>query len=80
MIRREKKPRLIVTFHTTASAFQLEQAAREQGFSGRMIPVPRELSAGCGLAWRDEPDREQALRELAAREKIEYEAMCVLVL
>ena len=48
---RKKEPTLIITFHTTADAIALEKACRETGRPGRMIPVPRELSAGCGLAW-----------------------------
>ena len=75
---RKKQPRLIVTFPTTAAAFQMEQAAREQGFSGRLIPAPRELTAGCGLAWRDEPEQEAALRALLAAKVIAHEAICVL--
>ncbi len=77
---RKKQPRLIVTFPTTAAAFQMEQAAREQGFSGRLIPAPRELTAGCGLAWRDEPEQEAALRALLAAKAITHEAICVLVI
>ena len=45
---REKELRLVVTFHTTADAMAMEKACREQG---RRIPVPRSVSAGCGLAW-----------------------------
>ena len=70
---RKKQPRLIVTFPTTAAAFQMEQAAR-------LIPVPRELTAGCGLAWRDEPEQEAALRALLAAKVIAHEAICVLVI
>ena len=29
----------------------MEAAARDHGIPGRLIPVPREISAGCGLAW-----------------------------
>ena len=80
LIRRPTQPQLIVTFHTTAAAFQLEQRARAQGFGGRLIPIPRALSAGCGLAWREEPESETALRAMMVRENIEHEQCCVLVL
>ena len=52
---RKNEPTLIITFHTTADAIALEKACRETGRPGRMIPVPRELSAGCGLAWCTSP-------------------------
>ena len=48
---RQKEWKLIITFHTTADAIAFEKACKEYGKPGRMIPVPRELSAGCGLAW-----------------------------
>lgn len=48
---REKELRLVVTFHTTADAMAMEKACREQDVPGRLIPVPRSVSAGCGLAW-----------------------------
>ena len=47
---RQKEWKLIITFHTTSDAIAFEKACKETGRSGRMIPVPRELSAGCGLA------------------------------
>lgn len=48
---REKKLQLVVTFHTTADAMAMEQVCKEQQAPGRLIPVPRVISAGCGLAW-----------------------------
>ena len=57
---RKKTLHLVVTFHTTADAMAMEQACREQKAAGRLIPVPREISAGCGLAWCAGPEcREQ---------------------
>ncbi|MGM9612435.1 MAG: DUF3343 domain-containing protein [Butyricicoccus sp.] len=71
---------MIITFHTTAEAFQMEKAAREHGFSGRLIPVPREITAGCGLAWRDEPERQADLCAMMAQEGISCEEMRILTL
>ena len=48
---RKKKPYQILTFHTTSAAMAMELYCKEHGIS-----VPRELSAGCGLAWRIEPE------------------------
>ena len=44
---REKKLRLITTFHTTADAIACEKVCMAENIQGRMIPVPRQLSAGC---------------------------------
>lgn len=52
---REKKNYRIITFHTTSAAIAMEKYCNENFIKGRLIPVPRKLSAGCGLAWRMEP-------------------------
>lgn len=51
----EKKCWLVVTFHTTAGAMAMERICRNLGIPGRLIPVPRSITAGCGMAWRAEP-------------------------
>lgn len=48
---RKKELKLVVTFHTTADAMAMEKACKENGTPGRIIPVPRVISAGCGLSW-----------------------------
>lgn len=48
---RKKELKLVITFPTTADAMAMEQTCREKGAAGRLIPVPRIISAGCGLAW-----------------------------
>ena len=58
---RKKELKLVVTFHTTADAMAMEKACKESGTPGRVIPVPRAISAGCGLAW---------CADLSAREEI----------
>ena len=56
---RQKKPALIFTFHTTTQAMAVEKSCMERGLPGRLIPVPREITAGCGLSWKAAPpDRE----------------------
>ena len=51
---REKKLWLVITFHTTAAAIAMEKLCRAKGLPGRLIPVPRELTADCGKQkdWR----------------------------
>ena len=48
---RKKELKLVVTFHTTADAMAMEKACKEYQVPGRIIPVPRAISAGCGLSW-----------------------------
>ena len=57
---KKKELKLIVTFHTTADAMAMEKECKKRGVPGRIIPVPRAISAGCGLSWCAElTDREQ---------------------
>lgn len=56
---KKKELKLVVTFHTTADAMAMEKACKEREVPGRIIPVPRAISAGCGLSWCAElSDRE----------------------
>lgn len=61
-MRRERRPALVVTFPTTAAAMACEETCHSQGLSGRMIPVPGEISAGCGLAWKAAPADHEAIQ------------------
>ena len=48
---REKSWKYIVTFQTTTAAMAFESLCAKENVPGRLIPVPKELSSGCGLAW-----------------------------
>ena len=57
----QKKLCLVVTFDATAAAMAAEKYCLEKGVPGRLIPVPREITAGCGLALKAEVDQEEAV-------------------
>ena len=57
----QKKLCLVVTFDATAAAMAAEKYCLERGVPGRLIPVPREITAGCGLAWKAEVDQAEAV-------------------
>ena len=59
---RTREPRLIVAFFTTHDAMAFEDYCRSSGAQGRLIPLPGEISAGCGLAWSAPPDDETGVR------------------
>lgn len=65
---REKKKYRVFTFQTTTDAMAMEKTCIQHRIPGRIIPVPREISAACGLAWRMEaeayPVYEEKIREL----------------
>lgn len=72
---RKKELKLVVTFHTTSEAMAMERICRKTGAPGRLIPVPREISAGCGLAWCAPPESRENLLELMSRVGLEKEAI-----
>lgn len=59
MIR--KQERVVFTFYTTTDAMAMESLCKEKNLGGRMIPVPGEITADCGLAWCAEPQSEDIL-------------------
>lgn len=75
---REKKPALIVTFATTASAMEAESFCTEHQLPGRIIPVPREITAGCGLAWKAPPEAEEQIAGALRSAGLAWSAMQVL--
>ena len=62
----DKKLWLLVTFHTTAGAMEMEKRCKENGLSGRLIPVPRSITADCGMAWRAEVTLREKLEKVTA--------------
>jgi len=67
---RLKQPRLIITFHTPTAAMGMEIACGKAGLPGRLIPVPREITAGCGMAWSAPPEARADLEAFVQQEHI----------
>lgn len=72
---RKKELKLIVTFHTTADAMAMEKVCRANEVPGRLIPVPREISAGCGLAWCALPDQRDGIVKVMGENGIRQEEL-----
>lgn len=53
---RIKRSYIVLSFRTTLEAMEWEKQCHARQVSGRLIPLPREISAGCGLAWRMLPE------------------------
>lgn len=72
---RKKELKLVITFHTTADAMAMEKACKLHDAPGRLIPVPRSISAGCGLAWCADPDCRESLKALMDQVGVKEEDM-----
>ena len=76
---RKKELKLVITFRTTTDAMAMERTCKENHVPGRLIPVPKAISAGCGLAWcADLSDREAIAAMMVSaglQEENTYEVM-----
>lgn len=77
---RSKEMQCIITFHTTTQAMLFEQAAKTAGFQGRIIPVPREITAGCGLSWKDNVKVREELEQLLTDQKLSFDHIYELII
>ena len=69
---RKKELKLVVTFHTTADAMAMD---KEYKAPGRIIPVPRAISAGCGLSWCAALEDREQIVSMMRKAGIEEEEM-----
>lgn len=77
---RKKQERFVVTFATTTGAMAMERACRAANLPGRLIPVPRSITAGCGMCWSAPPDARQELEALVIREKLDVDGLYAVLL
>ena len=77
---RKKTKQLVITFSTTTAAMAMEKRAQEMGIFGRLIPLPSEISAGCGLSWKTKPEEKENILVFLEEEKLKWEAMYELEL
>lgn len=75
---REKKDTLVVTFHTTTQAMAAEKFCQANGLPGRIIPVPREITAGCGLSWKAAPEDREPLTNAFTEAGLGWDEMYVI--
>lgn len=72
---RIKKEQIVLSFTTTTQAMAAEKFFQEQGIPGRLIPLPGEISADCGLAWVGGLEQEPQFREMVEKRKIKVQGI-----
>ncbi len=60
---RTKKKFIVIAFETTTQAMAMEKMCGEENIRGRLIPLPPQIDAGCGLAWRMEIEEFTAFKD-----------------
>lgn len=68
----EKEVRFIVTFYNNAGAMGFKAACEQKGVEGRLIPIPADLKAGCGLVWSAPLTARKGLVAMLEDPQIEY--------
>ena len=77
---REKTEKCIVTFRTPTGAMAMERAARAAGVPGRLIPVPRVITAGCGMCWAAPPEAREAVEALVIKEHLDVDGLYAILI
>lgn len=72
---RIKEKYAVITFQSTAQAMAMEKYCMAQQIPGRLIPVPTEITAGCGLAWRIRSEEYPAFQERMEKMETGYEGV-----
>lgn len=73
---RKKELKLVVTFATTTAAMKMEKEAKAAKLPGRLIPVPAQISAGCGLAFCTAVGQNDKALNLLREQEIDYDGFC----
>lgn len=74
MIRRTRI--LVITFETTTQAMAMELACKNAGIPGRIIPLPEEISAGCGLSWSAPLECRDQIIKFVEEQNLIYDQCC----
>lgn len=68
----------VLTFSSTHTALAAEKYLKSKSVPGDLVPVPREVSASCGLAWLGPKEAVNAARAYLAGWGVEVEGLHVL--
>ena len=77
---RKKALQCVVTFRSTTDAMEFEARAAAFGLSGRIIPLPPVIDAGCGLAWKEDEDNTGLVEKMLAAGQLSYAKICHVVI
>ncbi|OON92944.1 MAG: hypothetical protein ATN31_07505 [Candidatus Epulonipiscioides saccharophilum] len=65
----------IISFRTTTDAIIFESVAKNNNLDGRLIPLPRSISAMCGLCWREPTSNLIAVKNLIEEFDLSYDTI-----
>jgi len=68
-----QEKRLIITFNTTTDVLMSEKVFKENNVFGKIISIPSEISAGCGLTWESKIELKEELIKILKENEIQYD-------
>lgn len=77
---RKKTDSLVITFSATTDAMAAEKYLMGRQLPGRLIPLPSEIDAGCGLAWKAPVETEELLRRELDAAGLSWDVMLVIAI
>lgn len=69
---------LVITFSIISDAMEAQDAFRKEGLTGKLIPVPRQLSAGCGIAFSCDEGLLEKAKSLLKEEGVHTEGFHIM--
>lgn len=77
---RQRTETCVVTFRTTAGAMAMERTCKASGVAGRLIPVPRSITAGCGMCWAAPMEVREAVENLVMEQHLDVDGIYTVML
>lgn len=77
---REKTEKCVVTFRTTTGAMAMERTCKAANVPGRLIPVPRTITAGCGLCWAAPREARETVEDLVMEQRLDVDGIYAILL
>ena len=70
----------VILFYSTSAAIQVEKLLRKEGFTIKLIPLPRKFSSDCGICLRfeDTGEGEEKVKALLDQKKVAYQGIYAL--
>lgn len=67
-----EKAKILISFDSTTQAMAMEKACKENNIEGRLIPLPKIISAGCGIAWISPIKIKETIKNILSKNNISY--------
>lgn len=71
---------ILISFPSLFYAIKMEKICSDNKIKGKLIPIPREISAGCGISWVSEINLKNNLKQLIDTNNILIEKIYEIIL